>query len=40
LDGFGLGKFLGYLVDRYEEQRSHAEELIEKIKKGEFPITI
>jgi hypothetical protein len=40
LDGFDMKRFLGFLVDRYEEQRGHAEEIIDKIKKGEFPIEI
>jgi len=40
LDGFDVEKFLGYLVDRYEEQRPHAQELVDKIKRGEAPITI
>jgi len=40
LDGFEVERFLEYLVDRYEEQRPHAQELIDKIKKGESPITI
>jgi hypothetical protein len=40
LSGFGVEKFVGYLVDRFEEQRPHARELIEKIKSGEGPITI
>ena len=40
LDGFDMKRFLGFLVDSYEEQHGHAEEIIDKIKKGEFPIEI
>jgi len=40
LEGFDVAKFLGYLVDRYAEQRAHAEELIDQIHRGEGPIVI
>lgn len=40
LEGFDERKFLQYLVDRYEERRAHARELIEKIRRGDSPITI
>ena len=40
LESFDVGRFLGYLVERYEEQRAHAEELIGKILRGEGPIVI
>ena len=39
LDGFQVERFLEYLVDRYEEQRPHARELIGRIKRGDSPIT-
>ena len=40
LDAFDVEIFLGYLVERYEEQRQHARDLIDRIKRGESPITI
>ncbi len=40
LDGFDVGKLLGYLVDRYEEQRTRVQALIDKIQRGESPIVI
>jgi hypothetical protein len=40
LGEFDVEKFLGYLVERYEERRPHARELIDKIKRGEGPIAI
>ncbi len=40
LPGFDMDKFLGYFVGEYEEQRTHVAEAIEKIRRGEFPITI
>lgn len=39
LDGFDVEKFLGCLVDRYVEQRPHASEIIDRIRRGEAPIT-
>ncbi|MBN1491479.1 MAG: hypothetical protein JXA69_16325 [Phycisphaerae bacterium] len=39
LDSFDVGKFLGCLVDRYAEQRSHASEIIARIRRGDAPIT-
>ena len=39
LDGFDSEKFLSCLVDRYAEQRSHASEIIARIRRGEAPIT-
>jgi len=40
LEGFDVDRFLGFLVERYEEQRSHARELIDRIRRGESPLTI
>ncbi len=40
LEAFEVEKFLDFLVDRYTEQRGHARELIEKIKRGESPIVL
>ena len=39
LDGFEVERFLEYLVDRYEEQRPPAQEVIDQIKRGDSPIT-
>ena len=39
LDGFEVERFLEYLVDRYEEQRPHAQEVIDQIKRGDSQIT-
>ena len=40
LEEFDVEGFLGYLVHRYEEQRSHARGLIDRIRRGESPISI
>ncbi len=40
LERFRADAFLAYLVDRYEEQRPQAAEVIEKIKRGERHIVI
>ncbi|MFH0983093.1 MAG: hypothetical protein V2A79_16360 [Planctomycetota bacterium] len=40
LDGFDVERFLEYLVGNYAEQRPHAREVIDRIQKGESPITI
>lgn len=40
LDGFDVNKFLAFLVDRHAEQRGQARELIDRIRRNEFPITI
>jgi hypothetical protein len=38
LEGFDVAKLLGFLVDRYEQQRPHVRDLIAKIKAGESRI--
>lgn len=40
LKAFDAAKFLGYLVERYAEQRPHAEELINQIHRGDKPVVI
>lgn len=40
LENFDVKKFVAYLVDRYEEQRSQARDLIDRIHRGDSPITI
>ena len=40
LAGFDVEKFVAYLVDRYEEQQPHARALIDRIQRGDTPITI
>ena len=39
LGQFQDARFLGYLVDRFEEQRPHAVELLARIRRGETPLT-
>jgi 6-phosphogluconate dehydrogenase len=39
LEQFQDARFLGYLVDRFEEQRPHAVELLARIRRGETPLT-
>ena len=39
LGQFQDARFLGYLVNRFEEQRPHAVELLARIRRGETPLT-